>query len=70
MLHTECLGWAEDGKEVRGFFFIIKDLSVACKAFKKKILFILVVLGLCCYRGFSLAAASRDYSSCGARASH
>ena len=44
------------------FFFLIKDFSVACKAFFKKKIFILVVLGLCCYRGFALVAASRNYS--------
>ena len=36
MLHTECLGWAEDGKEVRGFFLLLKIYLQHAKPLKKK----------------------------------
>ena len=51
------------------FFFF---LTTKCLSFFK-ILFVyslLVVLGLCCYLGFSAVATSRAYSSCDGQASH
>ena len=51
------------------FFFLLQSVLV----FFKFCLFgysLLVVLGLCCYSGFSVVAMNRAYSSCDEQASH
>lgn len=71
MLHTECLGWAEDGKEARGFFFLIEDFSVACKAFLKKKNIYFSCTGSLLLQGLCSSCSKQELlSRCGAPASH